>query len=80
MTRRRSREEMLRLNASTSLRRRSIEYAASTSSAKVTVFIPPAVPAGLPPITINPHIQNLPASESSCMSIVLKPAVRAVID
>ncbi len=78
--RRTSSAEMLRWNSSNSFRRRMVFQTASTSMARVTVFIPPAVLAGLPPTIISPHISSLPAGERAAISMVLNPAVRAVTD
>ena len=48
-------------------------------TASVTVFIPPAVELGEPPIDIRIIVKNLAAGDISATLIVLKPAVLAVI-
>ena len=49
-------------------------------TAKVAVFIPPAVEPGEPPISIRMIIMAVPDSSIAARSVVLKPAVRVVTD
>ena len=49
-------------------------------TASVVVFIPPAVEPGEPPINIRNTVSILLAGESAAVSVVLKPAVLAVIE
>ena len=46
----------------------------------VTVLIPPAVPAGEPPININIDINNFVESCNAAISTEAKPAVLVVVD
>ena len=49
-------------------------------TAKVVVFIPPAVEPGEPPMNIRNVVRILPAGESEAVSTLLKPAVLAVTE
>ena len=50
------------------------------STAKVVTLIPPAVPAGPPPMNMSAVIPNWVASVVAPMSMELKPAVRVCTD
>ena len=52
----------------------------ATSTAKVTVFIPPAVPTGEPPINIKSKQTNADALVRFSCGTVAKPAVLVVTD
>ena len=56
-----------------------LAIAESTSTATVTVFTPPAVEPGLPPINIYITVNANDAGLSAAVSTVLKPAVLGVI-
>ena len=55
-------------------------YTSNTPIANVTVLIPPAVPAGEPPININTHIINFVEGCKLAMSTEANPAVLRVAD
>ena len=69
-----------RPNIYTSSRFLSVAMTAIITTARVTVFIPPAVPPGEPPMNISRIKMNLLAAVSAAISTVLNPAVRAVTD
>ena len=52
----------------------------TSNTATVTVLIPPAVPTGDPPISINNTEMMADVLVRSCWGIVAKPAVRVVTD
>ena len=64
----------------TSFLRLNTVIAESNRTAKVVVFIPPAVEPGEPPISIRMTIMAVPDSSIAARSVVLKPAVRVVTD
>ena len=56
------------------------ENAAATITTKVTVFIPPAVPTGEPPINMRTRLVSTEGSVNECCDTVANPAVLVVID
>ena len=56
------------------------ESAEENSTVMVTVLMPPAVPAGDPPINIRSRQTKAPALERFCCGMVANPAVRVVTD
>ena len=57
---------------------RNTEEAFAASTARVVVFIPPAVDPGDPPISINAIMSMVPAPDRDERDAVLKPAVLGV--
>jgi CheY-like chemotaxis protein len=72
--------DILLLKHCTSFLRLNTVIAESNRTAKVVVFIPPAVEPGEPPISIRITIMAVPDSSIAARSVVLKPAVRVVTD
>ena len=72
--------DILLLKHCTSFLRLNTVIAESNRTAKVVVFIPPAVEPGEPPISIRMIIMAVPDSSIAARSVVLKPAVRVVTD
>ena len=72
--------DILLLKHCTSFLRLNTVIAESNRTAKVVVFIPPAVEPGEPPISIRMTIMAVPDSSIAARSVVLKPAVRVVTD
>ena len=69
-----------RLNISTSPLLRSAVTPTIITTARVTVFIPPAVEPGEPPTNISNIRTSLLEADMAEISTVLNPAVRAVTD
>ena len=69
-----------RLNSTTSFLFWIVASADAISTAMVTVFTPPAVPTGEPPINISSNDTNEDASVRFCCGTVAKPAVLVVMD
>lgn len=72
--------DILLLKHCTSFLRLNTVIAERNRTAKVAVFIPPAVEPGEPPISIRMTIMAVPDSSIAARSVVLKPAVRVVTD
>ena len=72
--------DILLLKHCTSFLRLNTVIAERNRTAKVAVFIPPAVEPGEPPISIRMIIMAVPDSSIAARSVVLKPAVRVVTD
>ena len=72
--------DILLLKHCTSFLRLNTVIAEGNRTAKVAVFIPPAVEPGEPPISIRMIIMAVPDSSIAARSVVLKPAVRVVTD
>lgn len=58
--------------------RRNTAKALASNTARVVVFMPPAVEPGEPPISIKMVIRDWPVSLIAVRSAVLKPAVLGV--
>ena len=72
--------DILLLKHCTSFLRLNTVIAERNRTANVTVFIPPAVEPGEPPISMSMIIIAEPDSSIAARSVVLKPAVRVVTD
>ena len=72
--------DILLLKHCTPFLRLNTVIAERNRTAKVAVFIPPAVEPGEPPISIRMIIMAVPDSSIAARSVVLKPAVRVVTD